>query len=66
MYKIVRNYFERRGYKRTIRTGLTLAEAQAHCRNPETSSRTCKEPANVARTRRMGAWFDSYTDERGK
>ena len=36
MYKIVRSYFN--GGKRTIKTGLTLEEAQAHCKDPETSS----------------------------
>jgi hypothetical protein len=39
-YKIVRSYF--RGGKRTIARGLTLQEAQAHCRDPETSSKTAK------------------------
>jgi|DEB19_MinimDraft_3_1074340.scaffolds.fasta_scaffold30062_3 hypothetical protein len=42
-YKIIRGYF--RGGKRTIATGLTLDEAQAHCRDPETSSRTATSAA---------------------
>ena len=57
-YKIVRMYFK--GGKRTIDTGLTLEEAQAHCRNPETSSKTCTTAAGHARTRKHGAWFDGY------
>lgn len=57
-YKIVRMYF--RGGKRTIKNGLTLAEAQAHCNDPETSSRTCKLARNVRRTERRGPWFDGY------
>jgi hypothetical protein len=61
-YKIVRMY--QRGGKRTIERGLTLQQAQAHCQDLETSSRTCKKAANVARTRRMGPWFDGYDIDR--
>lgn len=57
-YKIVRMYFK--GGLRTIATGLTLEQAHAHCRYPETSSRTCKKSHNVRRTRVMGPWFDGY------
>jgi hypothetical protein len=60
-YKIVRNYF--RGGHRTIATGLTLEEAQEHCRNPETSSRTAKSARANAITRRKGPWFDGYDKE---
>jgi len=68
MYKIIRFYRERHGggflacYKRTIKTGLTIEEAQAHCTDPETSSSTCAEPANLRRTRAVGQWFDGYDD----
>jgi hypothetical protein len=62
-YKIVRSYFNADIRKRTIATGLTLEEAQAHCRDPETSSRTCTRPAGKARTRRLGPWFDGYERE---
>ena len=57
-YRVVRMYF--RGGKRTIARGLTLAEAQAHCSDPEASSSTCTTSAGKARTRRMGPWFDGY------
>lgn len=60
-YKIVRSYF--RGGRRTVATGLTLDEAQAHCRNPETSSRTATGYAARKRTRDRGPWFDGYEHE---
>ena len=60
MYAIVRYYFN--GGKRVIAKGLTLEEAQAHCQDPETSSRTATSAAAKARTRRMGPWFDGFTE----
>jgi hypothetical protein len=62
MYKIIRFYF--RGGRRTIKTHLTLEQAQAHCNNPETSSSTARKAANVRRTRIKGPWFDGYDDMR--
>lgn len=62
-YKIIRFAFQREN--RVIKTGLTLEEAQEHCENPETSSRTCSE--ETADTERLyhgkGMWFDGYTEE---
>lgn len=60
-YKIIRNFFK--GDKRTVKTGLTLEEAQEHCRDPETSSRTCKQRVNVQRTEERGHWFDGYEEQ---
>ncbi len=51
------------GDRETISEGLTKAEAQAHCRNPETSSRTCTEPELVEMTSKRGDWFDGYDEE---
>ena len=78
MYKIIRHYFGHpnkdiyhRDYgvsghlsasKRTIATGLTLEEAQAHCHDPETSSSTCVGSVARRRTRERGAWFDGYQE----
>lgn len=48
-YRIVRIYrpdLDRRA--RTIKTGLTLEEAQAHCQRPDT---------------RGEGWFDGYEEE---
>lgn len=59
-YKIVRNYFGKPS--RTIMRGLTLEEAQAHCKDPETSSSTATTSRAKAITRRHGRWFDSYEE----
>lgn len=61
-YRIIRFYFDDNIPSRTIKRGLTLEEAQAHCNDPETSSSTCTNKAGRARTNRIGAWFDGYTD----
>lgn len=47
MYKIIRFYQDRRP-NRVIETGLTLEEAQAHCRRDDP---------------RGEGWFDGYDDE---
>jgi|TARA_Y100000310_G_scaffold15713_1_gene15793 hypothetical protein len=60
MYKIVRNYKNRPN--QTIKTGLTLEEAQAHCSDPETSSKTGTSLASMRVTARMGPWFDGYEE----
>ena len=65
MYKIVRFYYgDRPGQssRRTIKTGFTLAEARAHCHDPETSSRTAKGPNARRVTRQHGPWFDGYEE----
>lgn len=62
-YKIVRNYFKDWDSE-VIRRGLTLKEAQAHCKDPETSSSTAKTPAALARTKFKGPWFDGYDEEK--
>ena len=54
MFKIVRMYESDRWPSRTVRSGLTLTEAQEHCGDPETSSRTCTEARGVRRTRERG------------
>ena len=48
-YNIVRFYAPHTGrYNRTIKRGLTLEQAQAHCKDPN--------------TRKEGEWFDGYTE----
>lgn len=66
MYKIVRMFANFGGKmpsqgKRTIKCGLSLDQAQAHCQDPQTSSQT----ATGAIAKRYGhwdAWFDGYEE----
>ncbi len=58
-YKIVRYYF-RTERRVTIKTNLTIEEAQAQCKDPESSSKTCCKSAANKRTRIYGEWFDGY------
>ena len=62
MYKIVRNFKRDNKRPRTIRKGLTLEEAQAHCQDPETSSSTATSAKARRYTERNGDWFDGYEE----
>ena len=46
VYRIIRFYRSDHRRPRTIKNGLTLAEAQAHCQDPK--------------TRKEGVYFDGY------
>ena len=60
-YMVIRKFYS--GDEQTIETGLTLEDAKAHCKDPETSSRTCTEPENVKLYDTKGPWFDVYEQE---
>lgn len=61
VFNIVRFYRDHPTIRRRIiQERVTLAEAQAHCQDPETSSSTATSKTARARTRRVGAWFDGY------
>ena len=64
MYKVTRMYQREssRQFNRTIKSGLTLDEAQAHCQDPETSSSTCSRADRRRITEQRGPWFDGYTE----
>ncbi len=61
-YKIVRHYFNAGIKKRVIATSLTLEEAQNHCKDPNSSWKTFTRKVGKDRTRKLGVWFDSYTE----
>lgn len=61
-YRIRRMYFLEHP-SRIQEAGLTLEQAQAWCRDPETSSSTATSEAALAHTAKFGAWFDGYEEE---
>lgn len=63
-FRIVRRYLDENYAPHTVRRGLTLEEAQAHCRNPETSSSTAKHTRAARITAERGPWFDGYEEDR--
>lgn len=60
-YNIVR-FFRDSGRRRVVMSRVTLAVAQLHCSNPETSSSTCTNAKGKRRTREHGPWFDGYEE----
>lgn len=62
-YKILRKYQRDDIEEEEVEKGLTLEEAQAHCDDPETSSRTCTSEEGAQRTQEKGDWFDTYYPE---
>jgi hypothetical protein len=62
-YKIVRGYLRDNETSKVVMRGLSLEEAQEHCRDPETSSRTCQGAAQKKHTAEHGEWFDGYEEE---
>lgn len=62
-YKIVRKFQRSNVEDELIAEGLSLEEAQEHCQDPETSSRTCTSREGRERTEEYGAWFDAYYEE---
>ena len=60
-YRVIRAFADHGATaSREIATGLTIEQAQAHCKDPETSSTTCTSPEGQSLTLEMGPWFDSY------
>jgi hypothetical protein len=59
----IRRFYQRDRYPETIKTGLTLEQAQEHCEDPETSSTTAKSTMAVEHTEKYGDWFDGYDEE---
>ncbi|CAB4199139.1 hypothetical protein UFOVP1336_14 [uncultured Caudovirales phage] len=63
-YKIIRMHYNQKIPNKVVDRGLTLEEAQAHCKDKETSSRTAKKPLAVAYTKSFGSWFDGYEEDK--
>ena len=64
MYQIVRMYQHPDKPSRVVRSGLTLEQAQEHCRDPETSSSTATSSVATHRTATSGPWFDGYQEDK--
>jgi len=64
-YKIVRVFYTT-SKQQTIKRGLTLQAAEAHCGSPEANSKTATNLKTIALTRRHGAWFDEFVREKEK
>lgn len=58
VYKIRRHFKDLNRRNIVLRTGLTLAQAQAHCNDPETCSVTALRKNSY--TKKVGDWFDGY------
>lgn len=65
-FKVVR-HFLLTGSERTIKRNLTMDEALAHVKDPETASTTATSPQAQLYTRKFGPWYDKWmTDSRGR
>lgn len=65
LYKVVR-YYQNDRKPRVMRKNLTLKQAQKHCHDPETSSKTKGNPGPKALARmdeKQLHWFDGYTEQ---
>lgn len=62
-YKIIRMYQREELPDEIVKKGLTLHEARAWCKDPETSGSKCTTQAGIQRTWLCGMWFDGYDEE---
>lgn len=62
-YRVVRKFMNEKLSDKLLFTGLTLEEAQTHCNDPESSSKTCTGTIGCQRTRDNGPWFDVYYED---
>lgn len=51
------------GPSEVLKTGVTLEEAQEHCQDENTSSKTATSRDAVQLTEKRGPWFDGYLIE---
>lgn len=62
-YRVIRRFFNEDFGPVVIATGLSLEEAQMHCRDDEASSKTAVSADLVSLTESCGAWFDGFEEE---
>lgn len=61
-FRIVRVFFE--GYPdKTIKRGMTLQEARAWCKDPETNSSTAKSKKAQRLIEKYGEWYDGFAED---
>ena len=65
-YYIIRTFENDAIPDQIIKTGLTLEQARAHCKDPETSYSTATSLDAVLRTKNFGVWFDGYEEHKPK
>lgn len=62
-FRIVRVFFE--GYPdKTIKRGMTLQEARAWCKDPETNSSTAKSKKAQRLLEKYGEWYDGFAEDK--
>ena len=62
-YRVVR-YYQNRSMNMVLFRDENLANAHKWCRDPESSSDTCKLGFNRNHTAVHGPWFDGYEEEK--
>lgn len=62
-YRVKRFFYRDEHPSEVIATDLTLAQAQEHCQDDESSSGTAVSAEMVALTAERGDWFDGYEEE---
>jgi hypothetical protein len=62
MFQIIRYHQDSDIESIVLKTVGTLEQAQEHCNDPETSSRTCTSRQATTYTEHNGPWFDGYRE----
>ena len=62
-YRIERFYQSDEHETEVIATGLSEADAKAHCKSPESSSKTASSAEARARTEQYGPWFEGFAED---
>lgn len=60
---VIKRRFKNRDEVIVLARGVSLAEAKAHCSDPDTSSATCSTVEGQDLARQFGPWFDTWEEE---